>query len=264
MKILTIISSGRKNGHTSKITSLLEEKIKEIAVNYTDFLQFETLFLTNYKIEHCKGCRTCIDYGEDKCPIKDDVPLIKNQMKESDAVIFATPVYVGDVNSIMKALIDRLAYICHRQEFYDKLALIIVTTNVTSIKRTIHTIGAATYSWGFKTIGIKGFKTSTSNDPKEILKQKYCKVISKLAKKLYSAMKEKSYLNPSILSLAIFKIQQKSRGNLDLSNEIDYKYWKENGWIDKKRQYYFDVKVSLLRRIFSMIIYGIISIVAKT
>ncbi|MFX1496934.1 MAG: flavodoxin family protein [Promethearchaeota archaeon] len=256
MKILSIISSGRKKGHTSQIVSLLEKDVNQIVEHNHDFIHFETIFLADYNIEHCRGCRACMDYGEEKCPLQDDIPKIKSKIKEADAVVLASPVYVGDVNSMMKALIDRLAYTCHRQEFYDKCAMIIVTTNKTSLKRTIRTIGAATYSWGFKIIGTKGFKTSSSNDSLEILRHNYSKEISQLARKLYSAVKNKSYLNPSIIGLTSFKIQQKYRSNPELSNSIDYEYWKKHGWTDSKRRYYIRIRVSLWKKLLSRILYS--------
>ncbi|MFX1234461.1 MAG: flavodoxin family protein [Promethearchaeota archaeon] len=257
IKILSIISSGRKNGHTSKIISLLEEEVKQLVEKSLEYLHFETLFLSDYEIEHCKGCRACMDYGEDKCPIKDDIPIIKAKIKEADAIILASPVYVGDVNSTMKALIDRLAYICHRQEFYDKCVIIIATTNATSLKRTIHTMGAAAYSWGFKIVGTKGFKTNSSNDPLESLRQRYCKDILRLARKLYSAIKEKSYLDPSAIGIASFRIQQKYRSNPELSSKIDYNYWNERGWTNSKRSYYIDIRVGILKKILSQILYRV-------
>ncbi|MFX0058353.1 MAG: flavodoxin family protein [Candidatus Hodarchaeota archaeon] len=263
IKILSIISSGRKIGHTSKVVSLLEEELRQISAKNNEYLHFETLFLSDYNIQHCSGCRTCMDYGEDKCPLKDDIPIIKTKIKESDAVVFASPVYVGDASSSMKALIDRLAYICHRQEFYEKCAIIIATTNLTSLRRTIHTIGAATYSWGFKIVQTKGFKTITSNDPLETLQQRYTKEISRLARKLYSAVKKKSYLNPSALGLASFKIQQKYRSNPELSSIIDYNYWNKHGWNDSKRNYYIEIKVNLMKKIISRILFSFFSIVFK-
>ena len=262
-KILSIIGSGRKNGHTSKIISLLKEDIEKLSIENNESILFETIFLSDYQIDHCRGCRACMDYGKDKCPIEDDLPLIKAKMNESDAIIFATPVYVGDVSSAMKALIDRMAYMCHRQELYEKSAIIIATTNATSLKRTIHTIGAATYSWGLKTVATKGFRTTTSNDPKEILQKRYQKDISKLSRKLYSAVKQKAYLEPSAIALASFKLQQKYRGNPEVSSEIDYNYWQKKGWTDSKKEYFIDVKVGLGKRIFSKILYSIFNRIAK-
>lgn len=261
MKILAIISSGRKKGHTAKMVSLLQAKLEELAIEFKDLIQFENLFLIDYKINHCIGCRTCMDISEDECPLRDDIPKIKARMKDADAVVFASPVYVGDVNSAMKALIDRLAYICHRQEFYEKCVIILATTNATSLKRTIRTIGAATYSWGFKTIGTKGFKTVTSNDSIETLKERYLSDISKLALKLYEGVRKKLYLNPSVISLASFKVQQKYRANPELSSSIDYNYWNLRGWTDKKENYYIQIKVSFLKKIISRLLFSLLYII---
>ena len=196
-----------------------------------------------------------MERGENLCPLNDDIKLIKSKIKQSDAIIFATPVYVGDVSSSMKALFDRLAYMCHRQEFYKKCVMILATTNASSLKRTIHTIGASTLSWGTRIIGSKGFKTNSSNDSQEVLNNRYHKQILKLAKKLYLGIKEKIYLKPSILSLTTFKIQQKYRANANLSNQVDYEYWKKQGWTDPKKKYYIDHNSSFITKLFSTILY---------
>ncbi|MFX1281837.1 MAG: flavodoxin family protein, partial [Promethearchaeota archaeon] len=255
MKILAIVSSGRKTGHTANIVSLLQLDLEQLAKEKKDSLQFELLFLVDYSINHCRGCRACMDHGEENCPLHDDLPKIKSKIDKADAVIFASPVYVGDLNSAMKALIDRLAYVCHRQEFYEKCAIILATTNKTSLKRTIHTMCAATYSWGFKTIARKGFKTYTSYDSIEILKQRYQKDISRLAKKIYMEVSEKSYLNPSSLSLASFKIQQKYRSNPELSSPIDYNYWHSKGWTNRTRIYYSENQISIFKKLSSKVLY---------
>lgn len=261
MKILAIISSYRKNGHTSKIVGLLKKEVESKASKDGRFIAFEKLFLGDYEINHCKGCRVCMERGEQYCPLKDDVPVIKEKMDDADAVIFASPVYVGDLSSSMKALMDRLAYICHRPEFYDKCAIILATTNATSLKRTIRTMGAATYSWGFKTLGTQGFKTTSSNDSIKTLKKRYKKVIRKLAKKLYSGVKKKSYLNPSVISLAAFKLQQKGHASETNACSVDYEYWNHKGWVNSDRQYYIEVDISSMKLLISKVLYGIFSLV---
>ncbi|MFW9823206.1 MAG: flavodoxin family protein [Candidatus Thorarchaeota archaeon] len=261
IKILAIISSGRKKGHTSKIVSLYKQYLEQISANESDLLNFETIFLSDYSIEYCLGCRKCMDIGEEYCPRKDDLPKIKQKIKEADAVIFASPVYVGDVSSLMKSLIDRLAYICHRQEFYDKCCLIVATTNATSLKRTIHTIGAATYSWGFKTIGTKGFKTSSSNDSRQTLNERYGRDIYKISKKFYFGIKNKSYLHPSLISLISFKIQQKYRANPELSSSIDYNFWSQKGWTDPNVSFYINHNTKFPKIIFAVFLSKIISLI---
>ncbi|MBD3193956.1 MAG: hypothetical protein GF317_02805 [Candidatus Lokiarchaeota archaeon] len=261
MKILVIISSYRKNGHTSKVVDILREHLHGHISEDPTQVNIEKIFLGDYKINHCMGCRLCMEKGEEFCPLKDDVPILKEKMKQADAVVFASPVYVGDVSSSMKALIDRFAYMCHRQEFYKKYALILATTNATSLKRTIRTIGAATYSWGFKTIGTGGFKTDSSNDSIETIRKSYNKKIRKLAKRLIKEFKKKGYLDPSIISLAAFKIQQKARANPEVANSVDYKYWDEKGWRNKDTTYYIDVETGIFKKFAAKMLYGLLSIV---
>ncbi|MCK4239787.1 MAG: flavodoxin family protein, partial [Candidatus Lokiarchaeota archaeon] len=93
MNVLAIVSSHRKNGNTSNVVSLLQEQMEQISMNNGDSIHFETLFLGDYTINHCRGCRVCFDHGEDKCPLKDDIPFIKLKIQEAEAVVFASPVY---------------------------------------------------------------------------------------------------------------------------------------------------------------------------
>jgi multimeric flavodoxin WrbA len=117
MKILAIVSSYRKKGNTAQVVRLIEERMRHLAARKYEALRFDTLYLGQYDVQMCRGCRVCFDKGEDKCPLRDDLLAIKTKMSTADGVIFASPVYVGDVNGAMKNLIDRLAHVCHRPEF---------------------------------------------------------------------------------------------------------------------------------------------------
>ena len=90
-------------------------------------LVFETIYLVDMDMHPCKGCRTCFDRGEDKCPLKDDIPAIKAKMDAADGVILASPVYMDDVSGLVKTWIDRLAYVSHRPAFGGKCAYPIAT-----------------------------------------------------------------------------------------------------------------------------------------
>jgi len=119
MKVLIIIGSGRKRGNTANVANLLIKRIEEKASKDGNVLEIDKLHLSDYDLRHCIGCRNCMDRGEDRCPLNDDLYIIKKKMDESDVIIFGSPVYIDNVSSMMKSLIDRLAYICHRQEFYE-------------------------------------------------------------------------------------------------------------------------------------------------
>ncbi|MHA2309316.1 MAG: flavodoxin family protein, partial [Candidatus Heimdallarchaeaceae archaeon] len=88
MKILAIIGSGRKQGNTSNIASLILKRIEKLADGEENHLYVEKLFLADYDLMHCLGCRACMDRGEEKCPLKDDLTRIKAKIDEADTVIF--------------------------------------------------------------------------------------------------------------------------------------------------------------------------------
>ncbi|NDJ36042.1 MAG: flavodoxin family protein [Chloroflexi bacterium] len=48
-------------------------------------------------------------------------------LSAADLLIVATPVYVNDVNDLVKTWIDRLAFVCHRPEFADRSAYLLAT-----------------------------------------------------------------------------------------------------------------------------------------
>jgi multimeric flavodoxin WrbA len=114
MNILNSNSSYRKDGNTDRTTQLLQARLESTARDNHEPLVLDTLYLGHINIEPCWGCRTCFDKGEEFCPINDDMSEIKARMKAADALILAGPVYVDDVNGIMKNWIDPLAHVCHR------------------------------------------------------------------------------------------------------------------------------------------------------
>jgi len=149
MKILSFISSYRKNGNTANIVQLLEDTIESISKQMNIHADFETVFLGHQNILTCKGCRICFDKGERNYPLNDDLLLIKERIDSADFVILASPVYVEDVNGIMKNWIDRMAFVCHRPEFFGKSAYILSTSGVGSTKHSLMTMNTALRTWGF-------------------------------------------------------------------------------------------------------------------
>jgi multimeric flavodoxin WrbA len=259
MKILVIIGSGRKKGNTSTIASMLLKRIRELAISEDKQLQVEKLFLVDYELMHCLGCRACMDRGEDKCPLNDDLAKIKTKIDEADVVIFGSPVYIDNVSSVMKALIDRLAYICHRQEFYKKMALVYSTSGGSANKHTNRTMAGALLSWGFNLIGTAGFIIKHHDSDLEI-ESKYSKNLDSLARKVYTSVIDKQYLTPSILSLAMFRLQQRERGNPEKAHPLDYKYWKEKNWANPNTNYYIKHESNILKRVLSTIVFRTISL----
>jgi multimeric flavodoxin WrbA len=68
---------------------------------------FETRFFTvrGKRINFCLHCDYCLEHKE--CISKDDMQDLYKLLKESDGIIFATPVYNGGVSAQTKAVMDR-------------------------------------------------------------------------------------------------------------------------------------------------------------
>jgi len=251
MKILALVSSYRRRGNTARIVEMIEGHMEAIAAPRNGSLEFETLHLAHMDIQMCRGCRTCFDHGEERCPLKDDVPAIKAKIDEADGVILASPVYVDDVNGVAKNWIDRLAYVCHRPAFAGKCAYLIATVADSPTSHTLRTMNTALRTWGFHVVGQAGFKMGALM-PQDEMESRYRRETAGVAEALFHAVSQRSYLRPSFLSLMIFKIQQDAWQHKDAEGTVDYAYWKGQGWFDPDQTFYIEhranrVKVTLAR-----------------
>ncbi len=109
MKVVIILGSRNPNGQTASAVKHIEYGIASKGV------VVEKFFLPVMHLEHCRQCEDngwgiCINEG--KCTINDDFHLLVDKLKEADSVVFATPVYFGDLSESMKSLLDRLRRIC--------------------------------------------------------------------------------------------------------------------------------------------------------
>lgn len=213
-------------------------------------LAFETLYLAEMDLRPCRGCRTCFDRGEDKCPLKDDIPAIKAQMDAADGVIFATPVYVDDVNGVIKTLLDRLAYLCHRPAMGGKCAFPLATVGGSPTSHTLRTLNGALLTWGFHLVGQAGFKMGALLPQAEVA-SRFQKETAHIAEKLFRAVAEQQAQSPSFVSLLAFKVQQLA-WQRESPDSYDYDYWQKRGWLAPERTFYvahraYPVKVALAR-----------------
>ncbi len=106
MKILAINSSYRgDNGHTRFLIDKLFKGAMEFGA------ECEVVTLSKIKINICKACDICqTEKHYLKCVFedKDDVKIIFNKMANADIIVFATPVYLFGISSLMKVFLDRM------------------------------------------------------------------------------------------------------------------------------------------------------------
>ncbi|WMJ88338.1 flavodoxin family protein [Anaerocolumna sp. MB42-C2] len=243
MKILAINSSFRKHGNTERIFQLMDQSLLKIAKEKGKTLEIEYFSLGETNIEPCRGCRLCFEKGEDLCPMKDNLALVRSKLQEADAIILGSPVYVEDVNGLMKNLIDRMAFNCHRPAYYGKSALIFTTSGASSTKHALKTMRNALCTWGFYIAEEYRFRMGGPLVAEPDVIKKYSDKVNKLATVFFNSIDNYKPLHPTVYSYMIFKIQQTYwQKESSKRNKLDYEYWKTKGWLEPYCNYYIDHK----------------------
>ncbi len=248
MKILAVIGSPRKKGNTYKAVSQIEEQMKALGD-----VEFSYLFLKDAHLEPCLGCWQCLSWGEERCPLKDDREMIEEKILAYDGVIFASPVYAMNVTALMKNFLDRFAYTLHRPRFFNQYTMIVSTTGALGLKETIDRLSVVQFA-GFNIVHTLGLVTHPLLSLKS--KSKNDAKIAEAAQKFYSVIRARRPQSPKLINLIAFRGQQAS---FSLSHrfgtgDADYKYFKERGWLDERRQYYIYVKVNPLKNLIAWLL----------
>ena len=239
-------SSGRETGNTNRALAMVETALRAEAESRGEPLELETFQLAQMDLRPCQGCRICFNKGETACPLNDDLLSIKTRMKAADGIVLAGPVYVNDVNGVMKNWIDRMAHVCHRPEFAGKSAFLVATTGGTSVRHAVRTMEVALWTWGFRTVGRVGLVTG-ANMPADEMKRRHSAVILRGSRRLVQDVAQKKCMTPSFLSLMVFRIQQ-SGWRKSAPGSIDFAYWNDRGWLDTRRcSYFFPHKASPIK-----------------
>jgi multimeric flavodoxin WrbA len=177
---------------------MIQAQTQAIAARRDEPLAFDILYLGHMDVQLCRGCRTCFDHGEDKCPLKDDLPTIKAHMDAADGIILASPVYVNDVNGIAKNWMDRLAYVCHRPAFAGKCAYLLATVAGGPSSHTLRTMNTAVLTWGCHIVGQAGYRMGALM-AQEGLESRYQEETARVATAMFDAISQKRFLRPSSL-----------------------------------------------------------------
>jgi multimeric flavodoxin WrbA len=99
-KLVAFIGSPRKNGNIAAI-------IGEITRGATEAGAETKIYnLNEMSIKPCQSCFYC--RGVENCALKDDMQAVYEDLKEADAVVIGSPVYMWQVTAQTKLLFDRL------------------------------------------------------------------------------------------------------------------------------------------------------------
>lgn len=239
MKVTAIIGSARKK-HTYETT---EKFLKRLQL-YGD-VEYEMIRLSEYNLGICKGCKLCLDKGEELCNLKDDRNLILEKMKTSDGVIFASPNYSFHVSAMMKQFLDRLGFVFHRPQFFGKTFTSIVAQGVYGGNKIVQYFNFIGKALGFKVV--KGICVSNLEPVSEKVVKKNEKQIDKLARRYYKQLVKQELPNPSLFDLFIFRMSRTSMKMKQDESFKDYRYYTEKGWF--KSDFFYTVKLSPIQKV---------------
>jgi multimeric flavodoxin WrbA len=101
-KVLAINGSPRINGNTTELINLVFAELNRFGIE-TEMVQIGYRDLSG-----CKACYTCKVMKDNHCMYyHDEFNEVFGKCIEADAILLASPVYVGGMTSQMKAFIDR-------------------------------------------------------------------------------------------------------------------------------------------------------------
>lgn len=138
MKKVLVISTSLRNGANSEILAHEAERGAKEAGHEVEFVT-----LKDKKIEFCKGCMACQKLQH--CVINDDANEITEKIKNSDVVVWATPVYYYEMSGQMKTLIDRAnsLYVSG----YNVKEVYVITTSADESEDVVHRVISALNGW---------------------------------------------------------------------------------------------------------------------
>ena len=113
IKVFSFVGSQAGNkSRTARFSDMVADKLKSYI---QEPIAYERLTGADVHLDFCRSCESCFSTG--KCPADagDDMGMIKQKMLEADMLFFCSPVYAGSMSATAKAVVDRLAYWCHRE-----------------------------------------------------------------------------------------------------------------------------------------------------
>jgi multimeric flavodoxin WrbA len=113
MDILILNGSARgQKGVTGRLLKSFTEGLIDAGAGVKEFNVY------NLDISPCTACLSCMHKTPGECAVKDDMENIYKEMKRSDIMVLATPVYADNMSAQLKKVMDRS--ICSMQGFLTK------------------------------------------------------------------------------------------------------------------------------------------------
>ena len=245
MKYLIINGSPRKKDTWSMV--------KQAKSNLGEDAEFEEIQLMKEKIPLCNGCFKCIMEGEENCPHYEQINQIIEKIRDCDGLIIACPVYAMNVTALLKNLFDHTAYIYHRPEFFDKKALVVVSTAGAGQKKVANYIDETLRHWGFNKIYQITYAFGGNEDIS-------IEEINKVSQKFHKDVSSKKLHSPKFGDIIFYNVWRTITPKSE-SMKKDKEYWERTGLVNY--EFAPNVKLGFIKKCFGKIMYFILNKVIK-
>ena len=191
--------------------------------------------------------------GEDHCPHKDIVQSIIDKIRWADGIIITSPVYAMNVTGLLKNFFDHTAYLYHRPEFFEKKALIVVSTAGAGQNDVAKYIDETLRHWGFN----KNYKITYACGGKNDINREE---INKVSQKFHKDVCSKKLHSPKLMDLIFYNVWRAMALNKD-PIEADAKYWESTDLVN--HDFAPNVNLGILKKAFAKIMFFILKKVMK-
>lgn len=239
MKVTAFVGSARKK-HTYLMT---EEFMRNLQLSGN--ITWEIVMLSDYYLETCRGCKLCLDKGEEFCPLKDERDRLIEKINESDGVVFASPNYSFNVSGLMKIFLDRLGFLFHRPDFFGRTFTSIVVQGVYGGKKINEYLDFAGEGLGFNVVRGRCLNSMEPITEKE--QKKINKVICNLSREFNLSLMQEEYPVPSLFELMVFRMARTSVRVALNESWRDFNYYRKKGWF--KTDYYYPTHLNLFKKV---------------
>jgi multimeric flavodoxin WrbA len=237
-KVTAFVGSARKK-HTHNAVQQFMSNLQSLGD-----VEYEIVALSEYRIETCRGCKACIDKGEEFCPLKDDRDVLIEKMMASDGVVFASPIYSFQVSAIMKIFLDRLGFVFHRPRFFGKTFTNIVVQGIYGGPKTVKYLDFIGSGLGFE--AVKGCVIISLEPMTDKQQNKNDRVLSRHSRHFHKRLMKAIPSTPTMFKLMIFRMSRTSMKLMLDDSYRDYVYYKDKGWFES--DYFYPTRLGLLKK----------------
>lgn len=106
MKLVGFNGSPREHGNTSILMNIVADEVRK------EGIETEIIQIGNKPLRGCIACYRCFERKNRRCAVNsDEMNDYIAKAAKADAILLGSPVYVSDITTSMKALIERCGFV---------------------------------------------------------------------------------------------------------------------------------------------------------